>query len=63
MDTYTDLFIQIRSKECVSAAKTLLLRVFPSKTVNKEELENILSKLSEWERELYLEVTERDNTG
>ena len=63
MNTSTDLFVQIRSKECVSAAKSLLLRVYPSKTIKKEELDNILSKLSDWERELFLEVMERDNAG
>ena len=63
MDTSIDLFIQIRSKECVSAAKTLLLRVFPSKTVKKEELDNILRTLSDWERDLFLEVMENDKSG
>ena len=63
MNTSQDLFVQIRAKECVSAAKALLLRVYPNKIVSKQDLDQMLQKLSEWERELYLEVTERDNTG
>ena len=64
MNTSTDLFVQIRSKECISAAKALLLRVFPSEKVKKEELEKILRTLSDWEKDLFLEVMERnDNAG